>query len=71
MSRVDFAKTHRVRLMPTIVFFNTQGEPVYRHVGMIADPQEFEWLGEYVVSGHTCKQNFATFKMSKRKNLAP
>jgi len=66
--RLDFSKTHRVRLTPTIVFLNTEGDPVYHHVGMIVDPQEFVWLGEYVVSGQTRKQNFATFKMNKRKN---
>jgi len=66
--RLDFSKTHRVRLTPTIVFLNTEGEPVYRHVGVIADPQEFIWLGEYVVSGQTRKQNFATFKMNKRRD---
>jgi len=69
-SRLDFAKKHRVRLTPTIVFLNTQGDVVYRHVGMIVDPQEFIWLSEYVTSGQTRKQNFATFKMNKRRSSA-
>lgn len=67
VSRMDFAKSHRVRLTPTIAFLDHQGELAYRQVGMIADPQEFIWLGEYVLSGQTSKQSFASFKMNKRK----
>ena len=62
------AKNSRVRLTPTIVFINLEGEPVYKHIGIIADSQEFIWLGEYVLSGETAKQNFASFKMYKRRN---
>ncbi len=62
------AKNSRVRLTPTIVFINLEGEPVYKHIGIIADPQEFIWLGEYVLSGETAKQRFASFKMHKRRN---
>ncbi|ORU93255.1 MAG: hypothetical protein A6F70_05105 [Cycloclasticus sp. symbiont of Bathymodiolus heckerae] len=71
VTRIDFAKSHRVRLTPTLVFLNQQGDVIYRHVGMIVDHQEFIWLGEYVVSGQTRKQNFAAFKMSKRRTQAP
>ncbi|ORU91352.1 MAG: hypothetical protein A6F72_02045 [Cycloclasticus sp. symbiont of Poecilosclerida sp. N] len=70
-SYVNFAKANRVRLTPTISFLNQQGEPVYRHVGMMADPQEFIWLGEYVVSGQTQRQSFATYKMNKRRKKQP
>lgn len=62
------AGSHRVRLTPTIVFLDTNGQSAYRHVGMIADPQEFQWLGEYVMSGQTQKQSFSTFKMKKRQH---
>jgi thioredoxin-related protein len=67
-SYIEYAKTNRIRLTPTITFLDQQGEAVYRHVGMIADPQEFMWLGEYVVSGQTRKQSFANFKMKKRRS---
>ncbi|MBL4783746.1 MAG: thioredoxin fold domain-containing protein [Porticoccaceae bacterium] len=71
VSYKDYAKTHRIRLTPTIVFLNLQGESVYRQVGIIADPQEFIWLAEYVANGHTNKQSFAAFKMNKRRNSQP
>lgn len=64
---IEYAKANRVHLTPTLVFLNQKGEQVYRHVGVIADPQEFTWLGEYVTSGQTRKQSFATFKMNKRR----
>jgi thioredoxin-related protein len=68
ISYVAYAKKHRVRLTPTIVFLDAAGEVSYRHVGIIANPQEFIWLGEYVVSGETRKHNFAHFKMEKRRH---
>ncbi len=69
-SYIEYAKSNRVRLTPTITFLDQRGEHVYRHVGMIADPQEFIWLGEYVVSRQTRKQSFATFKMNKRRKVS-
>ncbi|HIL92098.1 MAG: thioredoxin fold domain-containing protein [Cycloclasticus sp.] len=68
-SYIEYAKNNRVRLTPTITFLDQHGDHVYRHVGMIADPQEFIWLGEYVTNGQTRKQSFATFKMNKRRNI--
>jgi thioredoxin-related protein len=65
---MDYAKLNRVRLTPTIAFLDQSGDLIYRQVGMIVDPQEFIWLAEYVMSGQTRKQNFATFKMNKRKS---
>jgi len=66
ISYIEFAKKHRIRLTPTLLFIDQQGEVVYRHVGMIADPQEFIWLGEYVLSGQNREQSFASFKVNKR-----
>ena len=68
ISYTEFAKKHRIRLTPTLVFIDQQGEVVYRHVGMIADPQEFIWLGEYVISGQSSKQSFPSFKTNKRRS---
>ena len=68
LKHIGYAKTQRIRLTPTITFLDQNGELVYRHVGMIVDPQEFIWLGEYVITGQTRKQNFATFKMYKRRS---
>lgn len=66
ISYIGLAKNHHIRLTPTLVFIDQQGDVVYRHVGMIADPQEFIWLGEYVLSGQSSEQSFASFKVNKR-----
>lgn len=66
----SFAKTQGVRITPTIVFLNLSGERLYKHAGMIANPTEFMWLGEYVSKGHTSEQSFAQFKRHKRKMLS-
>lgn len=64
----QYAKDHRIRLTPTMIFFDPEGHVVYRHVGMIADPQEFLWLSEYVRAGHSQKSSFNAFKMNKRQS---
>ena len=50
LKQISYAELHRIRLMPTSIFLNQQGQPIYRHVGMIVDRQEFTWLGEYLLS---------------------
>lgn len=64
----EYADNNRVRLTPTIIFLDQQGNQTYRHVGIIADPKEFLWLGEYVITEQTQIKNFSAFKMSKRRN---
>ena len=71
ISYIDYARSHNIRLTPTIVFVDHRGRFVYRQAGMIADPQELIWLGEYVINGHTNKQSFATYKMQKRRVANP
>jgi len=66
----SFAQSKRVRLTPTIVFLNLSGELLYKHIGMIANPTEFIWLGEYVSKGHASEQSFAHFKRHKRNVLS-
>ena len=66
INNIAYAKKNRVRLTPTITFVNLAGETMYRHIGIIADPQEFIWLGEYITSGENSRQSFASFKMKKR-----
>jgi len=63
----SYAKAHRVRLTPTIIFLDTSGDRLYQHSGIIANPTEFFWLGEYVTQGHTKRLSFAQFKTNKRK----
>jgi len=67
----EYAGNNRVRLTPTIVFLDQQGNQTYRHVGIIADPKEFIWLGEYVLTGQAQVKSFAAFKMNKRRNNNP
>jgi thioredoxin-related protein len=50
LKQISYAELRRIRLMPTSIFLNQQGQPIYRHVGMIVDRQEFTWLGEYLLS---------------------
>ena len=63
----DFAQnTLRVRNTPVMVFFANDGELLYRFDGMIADPQEFLWLSDYVLEGHHEQQSFNEFKQHQR-----
>jgi len=62
-----YAKTQHVRQTPTIIFLDTNGEKLYQHTGIIANPTEFLWLGEYVEKNHSSQLSFADFKANKRK----
>jgi len=68
VSYSSYAERYRVRLTPTIVFLDTSGEKTYQHTGIIANPTEFLWLGEYVSQGHTQQLSFTDFKTHKRKS---
>ncbi|OUD13218.1 thioredoxin family protein [Thioflexithrix psekupsensis] len=70
MTQKAFAQQHRVRVTPVVIFYDAQGQTLYRHSGIITDSQEFIWLGEYVVMGGYKKENFATFKQAKRHTLS-
>jgi len=62
-----YTKTQRIRLTPTIIFLDTNGEKLYQHTGIIANPTEFLWLGEYIEKSHSSQLSFAHFKANKRK----
>ena len=47
-----FSDRHGVFLTPVISFIDLNGKEMYRHLGMIATPQEFVLLGEYIEGGH-------------------
>ncbi len=72
MSQKDFAfKLHRVRATPVFVFFDTQGNVMYRYTGAAKDVGEFLLLGSFVVEGHYKTTNFTAYKRDKlaaRKN---
>jgi thioredoxin-related protein len=71
----EFARQNRVRATPLLVFFNLQGEPVFKYVGAPSGPQEFMWMGEYIVMGYHLKTDdsgrrirFARYKRMKKLN---
>jgi thioredoxin-related protein len=44
----EFARAHRVRATPLLVFYDLQGEQVFKYVGAPSGVEEFLWMGEYV-----------------------
>jgi thioredoxin-related protein len=62
----DYAfKVHRVRATPVFLFLDPQGKVIHRHTGVTASPQEFLWLGEFVVSGAYQSTNFPVYKRGR------
>lgn len=63
----DFALKHnRVRATPVFAFFDLQGKLMTKYTGATRDPQEFLWLGEFVVDGHYRNTRFTKYKRKKR-----
>ncbi len=58
----------RVRATPVFAFFNLDGRLVKRYTGATKDPQEFLWLGQYVVEGVYEQMSFTRFKRQKRQS---
>lgn len=66
MAEKDFAfKEHRVRATPVFIFFSLDGQPLIRYTGATAGPEEFLWLGEYIVSGAYKSKNFTVYKRER------
>jgi thioredoxin-related protein len=59
---------NRVRATPVFQFFDLDGKPTARYTGATSTPDEFLWLGEYVVQGRYNEKNmsFAKYKREKR-----
>ena len=67
VSETDFALLHnRVRATPAFLFFDTKGELLVRFTGTTRDPEEFLWLGEYVVKAHFEHERFSSYKRRRR-----
>ena len=67
----DFALKHnRVRATPVFAFFDLQGQLMTKYTGATRDPQEFLWLGEFVVDGHYRDQRFTRYKRKKRADAS-
>lgn len=61
-----FAQEHRIRVTPTMIFYDLQGEPLFRQVGIVANSQEFIWLGEYILQEGYTRDSFSHYKREKR-----
>lgn len=70
LTQKDYAERNRVRATPVIIFFDLNGEVTVRYTGAVRSPEEFLWLGEFVVDGHYKKDKFTVYKRAKKKALA-
>lgn len=61
----DFAFSQRVRATPVFAFFGTDGKLLTKYTGAAKDPQEFMWLGEFVVNGAYKTQRFTAYKRER------
>jgi thioredoxin-related protein len=68
LTQKEFALKHyRVRATPVFAFFDLDGQLIARYTGATRDVREFQWLGEYVVSGDYDKKSFTRYKLERRK----
>jgi len=68
MKQKEFAfDKHRVRATPVLGFFDLDGEMIVRHTGPVSSPEQFLWLGEFVVDGHYKETSFIRYKRKKRR----
>lgn len=69
MPQKDFAfKNNRVRATPVFVFFGLDGKLLTKYTGAVRDPEEFLWLGEFVVNGAWKTTNFTAYKRERAGN---
>ncbi len=61
------SQQYKVRATPVTAFFDLNGEIIHRYTGRTLDPEEFLWMGEYVVDDHYKTMRFTRFKREKRK----
>ena len=71
----EFARQNRVRATPLLVFYDLQGEPIFKYVGAPSGVQEFMWMGEFIAdkvylqkddSGRNIR--FTRYKRMKKNN---
>ena len=67
MTSKHFAKKiHKVRATPVMIFFDLQGQVLYRHTGAVRNATEFLQLGDYISSGAYKKQRFSVYKRQQK-----
>lgn len=57
-----FAAANRVRNTPTTIFYDLQGQELYRFVGMSQNSQEFLALADYVLSKQYQQRSFKDYQ---------
>lgn len=62
----EFAQSNHIRITPTLIFYDLEGERLFKQIGIIADPQEFKWLGEYILEAGYSHKSFSQYKREKR-----
>jgi len=66
MPQKDFAFTHnRVRATPVFMFLGLDGKLITKYTGATHGPEEFLWLGEFVVNGAWKTTNFTAYKRER------
>ncbi len=66
LTPLDFIMQQRIKVSPTLVFLDSEGNELYRFIGVSTDEQELRWLAEYVLSDKLDTMDFATFKTLQR-----
>jgi len=64
----QFAASNRVRVTPTLVFYDLAGEALHWHIGIIADPAEFILLGQYVAEAIYLERAYSEFIRQQRQS---
>lgn len=71
VAQKDFALNQfRVRATPVFAFFDLEGNLVARYTGATRGPEEFRWLGDYVVDGDYRRTNFTRYKREREEAAA-
>mgnify|MGYP001813548929 FL=1 len=70
LAQKTYAEKNRVRATPVMIFFDLNGDVAARYTGAVRSPQEFLWLGEFVVDGHYKTGKFTVYKREKKKALS-
>lgn len=65
-SKVFAQEKNRVRATPVMIFYDLEGNKLYRHTGPTRDADEFLWMAEYVAQGHYKTMKFSQFRRDKR-----
>jgi thioredoxin-related protein len=68
LTEKEFAlKGMRVRATPVFAFYDLEGNLVARYTGATSGPDEFRWLGDFVVGGKYKETSFTRYKRERSK----